>query len=144
MHITSSSYFFKLIHFGCTKSYCSMWDLVPWPGIEPGPPALRTQSLSDWAIKEVPTFPLYFDFDDPNLHDTQLLGATWGQCCGKNTCLELQCLQHFRQTVNGEGSLPCSLNIAHMPDPWQWNWNGSLTGRWATIHITMGKPGEVS
>ena len=24
----------------------SMWDLVPWPGIEPGPPALGAQSLS--------------------------------------------------------------------------------------------------
>ena len=25
---------------------CSMWDLVPWPGIEPGPP----QHLSHWTI----------------------------------------------------------------------------------------------
>ena len=25
---------------------CSMWDLVPWPGIEPGPPALGAGSLS--------------------------------------------------------------------------------------------------
>lgn len=27
---------------------CGMWDLVPWPGIEPGPPALETWSLSHW------------------------------------------------------------------------------------------------
>ena len=33
---------------------CGMWDLVPWPGIEPGPPALEVQSLSHWATREVP------------------------------------------------------------------------------------------
>ena len=32
---------------------CSLWDLVLWPGIEPGPPALQTQSLSHWTIKEI-------------------------------------------------------------------------------------------
>ena len=33
---------------------CSLQDLVLWPGIEPGPPALQTQSLSQWTIKEIP------------------------------------------------------------------------------------------
>ena len=39
---------------------CAMWTLscgmwcVPWPGIEPGPLALRTQSLSHWTTREVP------------------------------------------------------------------------------------------
>ena len=31
-----------------------MWDLVPWPGIEPGPPALGAQSLTHCATREVP------------------------------------------------------------------------------------------
>ena len=31
-----------------------MWDLVPWPGIEPGSPALEAQSLKHWATREVP------------------------------------------------------------------------------------------
>ena len=31
-----------------------MWGLVPWPGIEPGPPALGTGSLSHWTTMEVP------------------------------------------------------------------------------------------
>ena len=31
-----------------------MWDLVPWPGIKPGPPALGAQSLSHWTSREVP------------------------------------------------------------------------------------------
>ena len=33
---------------------CSTWDLVPWPGIKLGSPALGTQSLSHWTITEVP------------------------------------------------------------------------------------------
>ena len=36
------------------KLSCSMWDLVPWPGIEPGPPALGGQNLSHWTIGEAP------------------------------------------------------------------------------------------
>ena len=31
-----------------------MWDLVPWPVVEPGSPALEAQSLSHWTTKEVP------------------------------------------------------------------------------------------
>ena len=33
---------------------CSMWDPVPWPGIELGPPALGGQSLSHLTTREVP------------------------------------------------------------------------------------------
>ena len=33
---------------------CSIWDLVPWPGIEPGPSALGTWGLSHWPTREVP------------------------------------------------------------------------------------------
>ena len=32
----------------------SMWDLVPQPGIEPGPSALGTRSLSHWTTRDVP------------------------------------------------------------------------------------------
>ena len=32
---------------------CSMWALVPWPGIEPGPPVLRAWSLSHGTTREV-------------------------------------------------------------------------------------------
>ena len=30
-----------------------MWDLVPPPGTEPRPPALRVQSLGHWTTREV-------------------------------------------------------------------------------------------
>ena len=33
---------------------CSMWDLVPRPGIEPRPPESGALSLSHWTIREVP------------------------------------------------------------------------------------------
>ena len=33
---------------------CSMWDLVPWPGIKPGLPALGAWSLSHWTTSEIP------------------------------------------------------------------------------------------
>ena len=33
---------------------CGIWNLVPWPGIEPGPPTFGTQSLSHWTTREVP------------------------------------------------------------------------------------------
>ena len=35
-------------------SSCSTWDLVPWPRIDLGPPALGAQSLSHQATREVP------------------------------------------------------------------------------------------
>ena len=33
---------------------CGMWNLVPWPGIKPGSPALGACSLSHWTTREVP------------------------------------------------------------------------------------------
>ena len=32
---------------------CGMQDLVPWPGIEPGPPALGVRNLSHWTTRGV-------------------------------------------------------------------------------------------
>ena len=40
---------------------CDMWDLVPQPGIKPGPPALGTWSLGHWATRDVPTI-IFNDF----------------------------------------------------------------------------------
>ena len=36
-----------------------MWDLVPRPGIEPGPPALGAQSLTHWTTRKVAHFFLF-------------------------------------------------------------------------------------
>ena len=53
--------------FGCAGSClwhagsfsCGMWDLVPWPGIDPGPPALGARSLNHWTTREVPNYYLF-------------------------------------------------------------------------------------
>ena len=38
----------------CSMQYlsCGMWDLVPWPGIKPGPPAWGAWDLSHWITKK--------------------------------------------------------------------------------------------
>ena len=33
---------------------CGIWDLVPWPGVEPWSPALEPWSLSHWSTREIP------------------------------------------------------------------------------------------
>ena len=33
---------------------CSLWNLVPPPGIEPRPSAVRAQSLIHWTSREIP------------------------------------------------------------------------------------------
>ena len=38
----------------CELFSCRVWDLAPWPGIEPGPPALAAECLSHWTTREVP------------------------------------------------------------------------------------------
>ena len=45
-----------LLIVACKLLIFGMWSLVPWPGIEPGPPALGAQSLNlnHWAAREVP------------------------------------------------------------------------------------------
>ena len=46
-------FYYIFIHLAAADLSCGMWDLVPGPGIEPGLPALGTQSLSHWTTREV-------------------------------------------------------------------------------------------
>ena len=41
---------------------CGMWDLIPQPGIKPGPPALGVWSLSHWTTREVPGYSVLMTF----------------------------------------------------------------------------------
>ena len=55
--LTSSYYYYFLYFFTYLTApglSCGMWDLVPRPGIKPGPPALEEQSLSHRTPREVP------------------------------------------------------------------------------------------
>ena len=51
-------YLFIWLHcvfsWGMRTLSCGMWDLVPWPGIKPGPPELAAWSRSHWTTREVP------------------------------------------------------------------------------------------
>ena len=48
-------WFLKIfIYLAAADLSCGMWDLVPWPGIEPRPPALGVWSLSQRTPREVP------------------------------------------------------------------------------------------
>ena len=53
----------------CSTWYfcCSIWDLVPWPGLEP---ALGAWSLSHWTTREVP---MLIFFDVPSLPNSWFL-----------------------------------------------------------------------
>ena len=44
----------RIFSCGMQTLGCSMWDLVPWPGFETGPPATGVCNLSHWATREVP------------------------------------------------------------------------------------------
>ena len=46
-------YLFLLIYLVCQVLVVALWDLFPWPAIEPGPPALGARGLSHWT-REVP------------------------------------------------------------------------------------------
>ena len=57
---------------------CGMWDLVPWPGIRLGPPALEARSFRHRTTTEVPVWALYLSAkmcSRPNAHSHL---AEWG------------------------------------------------------------------
>ena len=60
------------LHCGIGIFSCSMRDLVPWPGTEPGPPALGAWSLSHWTTREVPKTPFF----DITLSDILVSGCS--------------------------------------------------------------------
>ena len=49
IHLPSQA---EVLVAACGILSCGMWDLVPWPGIIPMPPALGMPSLSHWTIRE--------------------------------------------------------------------------------------------
>ena len=53
-HPLFSPQIYLFVYLSALDLSCSMWDLVPWPGTEPGPPALGAQSLSHWTTRKVP------------------------------------------------------------------------------------------
>ena len=56
----------------CEIFRCGVWDLVPWLGIEPGPPVLGVESLSRWTTREVPWLFYYLNEEESlyTIHST--------------------------------------------------------------------------
>ena len=54
-HLMLSCSFCLFCSFVCTGLSLGLWDLVPWPGIEPRPPVMWVQSPSHWtnALPEI-------------------------------------------------------------------------------------------
>ena len=52
-HSGSSLAACRTFTYGMKTLSCGMWDLVPWPKIEPRPPALGIWSLSRWTTRNV-------------------------------------------------------------------------------------------
>ena len=50
-------YIYTFIYLDAPGLSCSIWDLVPSPGIEPGPPALGAQSVSQFDHQGSPNRP---------------------------------------------------------------------------------------
>ena len=60
LNICFLKYLFLFIYLAVLGLSCGMQDLVPWPGIEPGPPVLGLWSLRHWTTREIPE-PRCFD-----------------------------------------------------------------------------------
>ena len=50
---------YLFIYLAASSLRCDMWDLVPWPGIEPRTPALGAQRLRHWTIREAPPYTFF-------------------------------------------------------------------------------------
>ena len=86
--ISPESVFFIFYLFIFWLHFTACGILVPWPGIEPGPTAVKAPSLNHWTAREIPR---------TSLED---------KCCGKGGCrpppgLKTQC-PYFHQVP-----IPC-------------------------------------
>ena len=94
----------------CRIFGCSMWDLGPRPGLEPGPPASGAWSLSHWPMREVPQRWFFFNlknlpvWQSKHLIPTPLLLSSWdSQSC------PLRFLPLFRSFLTYKPQLPLGI-----------------------------------
>ena len=71
--------FRKYIYLAMSGLSCSMWDLVPWPGVTPRTHILGAWSLNPWATREVPgrAFLILEALIFPGLHSDYGLKSIW-------------------------------------------------------------------
>ena len=86
---TESALFFFLAFTALVLS-CSTWDLVPQPGIKPGPPALGAKGLNHWTTREVPdstSFKKYLLSAYYMLKTLRISELTKKNLCSLGTCI---------------------------------------------------------
>ena len=70
----------EIFSFSTWTLSCGMWDLLPWPRVEPGPLALGAQSLKHWTIRAVPTYCFFLMtriFKVYSLSNFQIYNIVW-------------------------------------------------------------------
>ena len=122
-----SSFKLLFIYLVALGRSCGMWDLVPWPGIKPGPPALGAQSLTHWTTREVTPNSLSFSAEGtetpfslpPSCLRTQiprLFCFSHHQGSLEDWVIIIWSWEHLlRRRVSGVGSIsdPDSVGLAH-------------------------------
>ena len=77
----------SLFFFSFWSHHMACGILVPWPGIEPTPPAVEVQSLHHWTAREVPSLFLHSSpVMDWSFNFTSWLTQKWDllyYCCRK-------------------------------------------------------------
>ena len=113
--LVCTSFFFLIIYLfilAMPGLNCGLWDLVPWPGIEPGLPALGAQNLRHWTTRETPVdISLYLSSFSPISNSSPSLRLS--RTC--YLCWRLHVLLISRQNL--------------LIQPHLWTFNSSLNGR---------------
>ena len=116
-----------------------MWDLVPRPGIEPGPPALEAQSLSPWTTREVLPF---WSFLSIHLSGTKYIRIVVPPSLELILHSILETCTH--QTITSHSSLPPTLGNRYSTFcliPWRRKWQPTpvfLPGKFHGLRSLVG------
>ena len=127
---------------------CGMWDLVPWPGIEPEPPALGVWSLSHWTTREVlpahllnesPSFSWHHSWwpskhlpkscSDPPQRKTKF------RPCGISSPITGSCAHSYfpEPSLSVRGRIGCSGNSQWHSRPLTWTLNSTFRKPWLLL-----------
>ena len=89
-----------------------MWDLVPWPGTKPRPPALGAWSLTHWTTGEVPKLGFFSSASSKspykNFFPPKIQHKNWKPVTCLFFCAANSCLPRFPITI-------CTLFPVHCP-----------------------------
>ena len=108
------------------RIFRGMWDLSPWPGIKPRPPALGAWGLSHWTTRDVPSqcntswclsCGLVDSLSSPIFMPSSLCCTLGEPICGWAPLPRAHKPNSFSETVDGKSLLGLFLNfqIHHCP-----------------------------